>query len=142
MLHQFNSTQQEAKCIQMINRPRRGIRLKTFGRTKIICASEVIYLQALGNYTCIYMSNGKRLCYANSLKATLEKLGPCQFLRIHQSYAAHKNQVESIDRLPEGRICRLKNQQTLPVSRRRAREVMSLFKSVKQVEPKIITFSI
>jgi DNA-binding LytR/AlgR family response regulator len=57
--------------------------------------SEIIYLEALQNYTKIVTNRHKYLTLFN-LKSFMEKLPEEKFLRIHRSYAVARNKIQKM----------------------------------------------
>ncbi len=58
--------------------------------------SDILYMEADGNYTQIYTSN-KRYALRNILKTLEESLSAHQFARIHKSYLVNLAHIEAID---------------------------------------------
>lgn len=58
--------------------------------------SDIIYLEALTNYTKV-VTSGKKYITLQNLKGFLEFLPPEKFLRIHRSYAVAVNRIMRID---------------------------------------------
>jgi len=58
--------------------------------------SDIIYIQALGDYVNIF-TNDKRLTVHITLKGMEEKLPPDKFYRLHRSYLTSLNHIDNIE---------------------------------------------
>ena len=87
--------------------------------------SEIIHCEGESNYTKFFLEGGKTLMVSHTLKDYESILGDYGFLRVHKSHLVNLKYVSSVDR--EGHL-RLQNGQSIPVSRRRKEEVMSMLK--------------
>src|SRR5215831_18150804 len=63
---------------------------------KKVNSEEVICLSTERNYTRIYLSNNTFYLVRSSLSATLKKLSPDIFIRIHRSYVASVYHISRI----------------------------------------------
>ena len=63
-------------------------------RTHLVKPSEILYIEALGNYVTFYLKDQKRLISYTSLK-NLEDSLPEQFTRIHKSFIINKLHISS-----------------------------------------------
>ena len=59
-----------------------------------VLINDIIYLEALTNYTKV-VTKGKKYITLNNLKNFLEDLPQDKFLRVHRSYAVAKNKINS-----------------------------------------------
>ena len=55
--------------------------------------SNIILLEAKGNYTVIHLKNGKRMMIAKTLKSLEEKLDNHHFYRIHRAFLINSNHL-------------------------------------------------
>jgi len=69
--------------------------VKSEGRVEKIEFNDLIYIESMGNYLRLHLSNGKMIVYL-TLKSLLEQL-PTEFIQVHKSYAVNKSKVKSID---------------------------------------------
>lgn len=87
------------------------------GEMKVICLKDIVYLEAFGDGTYIYM-NKEVIESNNTLKYWSEKLGKEHFFQTHKSYIVALRYVENID------ATRVKvkfngKEEEVPVSRRK-----------------------
>lgn len=96
---------------------------------KLIETKNIVNLEAAGNCTMLYFSDGKRYLDTRTLKVYEGILNPDEFYRIHKSH------IISIEALKEylnedGHMAILKNGTVLPVARNR---VSSFVKTLKKL---------
>jgi DNA-binding LytR/AlgR family response regulator len=94
----------------------------------IILISEILYLQAEGNYTHIHIQNYHRITTTKSI-CSFENILACHhFLRIHQSYLININHVRNYDQA-SGKTM-LFNDQFIPVARRKKQDFVALIEKM------------
>jgi len=82
-----------------------------------ISASEVLYLEASGDYTIISTGSEQYLS-SNGISKLEEKLDPNAFIRIHRSTIINQNHLKEIEKhFNGGLIVKMDNGKTFPVSR-------------------------
>lgn len=85
---------------------------------------EIIYLEALTNYTKV-VTSGKNYITLNNLKNFLDELPKQKFLRIHRSYAVAIDKVKGFN----GNDLRV-GQQSLPLGKTYRQEVKKIIKDI------------
>jgi two-component system, LytTR family, response regulator len=83
-----------------------------------IKTSEVMYCKASGNYTEIFMDDGKKHLVSRPLKEYDDMLGAQTFFRIHHSYLVNLNCIKSYVRGEGGQVI-MNDNCALDVSRRK-----------------------
>jgi len=81
----------------------------------VVNTNEIIYIKAEKSYCRIILKCGKEYLLISSLGILLNKL-PDYFIRIHRSYVLNLCHAHSIH---NGKIVRLKNDDEIPISRRK-----------------------
>jgi two-component system, LytTR family, response regulator len=71
--------------------------VKTDYRLVKIMLSDILYIEGMRDYRCIYTQTGKFLTQ-QSFGAFEEQLPPIQFSRIHKSYLVSLSKIESIEK--------------------------------------------
>ncbi|RYU89246.1 LytTR family transcriptional regulator [Mucilaginibacter terrigena] len=71
--------------------------LKSGLKTVKVCIAEIIYIQALKDYSIIY-TNADKVITKGSLKHVEEILPAGYFLRVHKSYIIAKSKIASVER--------------------------------------------
>lgn len=87
--------------------------------------SEIIRCEGESNYTKFFLEGSKPLIVSHTLKDYESILGDYGFVRVHKSHLVNMKYVTRMDR--EGFLW-LQNGDSVPVSRRRKEEVMSVLK--------------
>ena len=72
------------------------IQLKSGSKTFHVNLDDIIYIEGLGNYVNVFLTDNKLVTYT-SLKDFLEKLPESQFIRIHKSYIISINHIKSFE---------------------------------------------
>lgn len=72
---------------------REVVTLKQEYSNVVIPVGEILYLEAMENYTKVYRRDGKCTLSRSSLKRTLELLPAGRFLRVHKSFVVALSQV-------------------------------------------------
>lgn len=85
--------------------------------------SNIKYVEAMENYSKIFLLDGKVIIAHNSLKNISEMMPEGFFVRIHRSYIVPKTQVKSFSR--QG--VRLQDDTSLPVGRQFASQLFTSF---------------
>jgi len=86
--------------------------LKTGGNQVKIKLHEILYLEALKNYT-ILVTEGKRHCVLSNLGEILQEEKFSSFVRIHRSFAVQKQFIQKIG----SQEIELKNNFSIPIGR-------------------------
>lgn len=102
----------------------RTLVLKTLDKIYLVEIMEIIRCESDGPYTRIYTREGKRYMVSNPMKEYEDILEDHGFFRIHKSHIVNLSFIESFDK--EGYII-LKDNTTLPVSRRKKTELIEKF---------------
>jgi two-component system LytT family response regulator len=93
----------------------------------VIDLDQVTWVEADGAYVIVH-AGGRRHVLRESMSEILGRLGATQFLRIHRSTGITLVQVRSVRRGPAALEVELHDGTRLPISRRKAREVMGLLR--------------
>lgn len=94
---------------------------------KLIDIEDITYLEASGNCTILYFSDGTRYLDTRTLKVYEGILNPVMFYRIHKSHIINLNYLKEYLN-EDGHFAILKNGKLLPVARNR---VSSFVKTLK-----------
>ncbi|MFZ1676248.1 MAG: LytTR family DNA-binding domain-containing protein [Saprospiraceae bacterium] len=87
--------------------------------------SEIIRCEGESNYTKFFLEGGKSLMVSHTLKDYESILNDYGFVRVHKSHLVNMKYVTKVDR--DGFLW-LSSGQSVPVSRRRKEEVMSMLR--------------
>lgn len=90
----------------------------------IVKNTEIIRLEAMENYTMIYLSGGKKYMSSRSIKAFEDRLDPNMFFRVHKSHIINiAHHLKEFLR-NEGLIAVLSDGTQVPVARRKLQEFL------------------
>jgi len=90
---------------------------------EIIEMADILYCEAASNYTYIYTDGGKKIITSKSLAEIDKILDETYFLRTHKSYTVNLNAIRKFSSKDGGQLI-LKNEDKIPVSRRKKEEVL------------------
>lgn len=102
---------------QPLNPPKR-IAISTQDSIELEFISDIIYFKADGNYTTIYMTNGRKLIVSKTLKHFEDTLEGQYFLRVHHSYYVNLDHISKYIKSDGGYLL-MSDKSTITVSRRR-----------------------
>ena len=98
------------------------IYLRDIGR-QTLSAGDLVYLQAVANYSWLNWVDGQRMLMPRTLKFYAPKLPHEWFIRLHRNCVVNRRYVERLERTDTGGLVHLSTGEVLPVSRRRWRTV-------------------
>jgi two-component system LytT family response regulator len=85
--------------------------------------TDIIYCEANGAYTHVYLKNGTKMVASKSLGDFEVQLAPNKFFRIHHSSLINLNRVKEFQRLDGGYVI-LENGKQLEVSQRKRKDFL------------------
>lgn len=106
----------------LVNHPPMRLPVPKMGRQSFPVA-DLIYLEAQVNYSQLYWTDERQLLLARPLKYHHDKLPALWFIRIHRNYVVNRRFVKRLDSNETGYWVHLSTGLSLPVARRRWREV-------------------
>ncbi len=103
---------------------RQKILLPIMGGLNFEKTEEIVSLQAEGNYTHLYFSDGRKMLVCKTLSALESMIGnPLKFIRIHRSYTININRIQQYMR-GKGGYVKMENGQEIDVSVSRKKDFM------------------
>lgn len=83
--------------------------------------SDLMFLQATGNYSWLYWKDGQRMLMPRTLKYYVPQLPAAWFIRLHRNCIVNLQYIERIERIDpdKGGLVYMRSGAVLPVSRRR-----------------------
>ncbi len=104
---------------------RQKILLPIMGGLNFEKTEEIVSLQAEGNYTHLYFSDGRKMLVCKTLSALESMIGnPLKFIRIHRSYTININRIQQYMR-GKGGYVKMENGQEIDVSVSRKKDFMT-----------------
>lgn len=103
----------------------------------VVPLADVMWVEADGAYAVVH-TGGRRHTLRESVSALVARLGPHRFVRVHRSAAIHLAHVRALrpslqDGRQQGLDVELTDGTRLPISRRKAREVVALLRGAHAV---------
>lgn len=130
MLHQSSCFQQGLAdlCPNQSNIMNRypNFVVDTYQGMRFINVSEIVYCQADGNYTKLFLVDGVQILATKKLKEIAAILDYDFFFRIHHSYMVNLNYLESLKN-EVGMTVKLSTGKELEVSKRKRSQFLNLF---------------
>ena len=111
------------------NKPSTKLALHTSDKIQIVDFSEIIRLEAMGNYTTFYLQDVSKVLVTRTLKEYDRLLSPSGFLRVHQSHLINLEYVAAYVKSDGGYIS-MKDKSHVPVSVRKKPKVTEILSSL------------
>jgi two-component system, LytTR family, response regulator len=92
-----------------------------------VSVDGILYCEASGNYTNIYMGDGRKFVVSRTLKEYEEMLEDLDFFRIHNSYLINLNLIKKYIRGEGGQVI-MTNDQALDVSKAKKKSFLDKIK--------------
>lgn len=93
-------------------------------KVELIKLEDIICFEADGRYTLIYLNNGVSKMASKNLGEFQKLLDPDIFCRIHHKFIINLNNLANIIK-SDGYYCEMKNNKTIPVSKRKLDDLNS-----------------
>jgi two-component system LytT family response regulator len=103
------------------------IALPTLEGLIFVNIKDLVWLEARGSYTCVYLSSQQRIMVSRTLKEFEDVLPEDHFSRIHQSYVINHNFIKKYNRGRGGTI-EMEDGTVIEVSMRKKDEFLAKFK--------------
>ena len=92
-------------------------------------SSHILYCEASGPYTHVYLTEGKKLVSSKALGEFEAQLGGNKFCRIHHHYLINLNQVREFQRHDGGYVI-MENNKQLEVSQRKRKDFLDAIQHI------------
>jgi two-component system LytT family response regulator len=103
-----------------------NIMLRTSDQIHLVKYSELVRVEADGNYSTFFVSDGRKVIVSKSMKEFEEKLLENGFTRIHKSHIINIKMMVVFDKAEGGYVV-MSDQTRIPVSSRKRDDVVELF---------------
>ena len=107
---------------------KKKIVLKTMERIYSVDISDIVRMESDGNYTKVYLHDGKRIMVSKTMKEFDELLTDVGFVRVHHSHLINMNFLFCFEK-GEGHIV-MKDNSTVPVSNRKKDQLLELINAI------------
>lgn len=103
--------------------------LKSSDQVHLVDISEIIHIEADGNYSTFYLVDGRKIVISKSTREFEESLFEQGFHRIHKSHLVNINRMSYFDKADGGTLV-MCNGDEVPVASRKRDMLMELFDSL------------
>ncbi len=108
------------------NRKDGKIVLKTLESIHIVRLNEINYFESDGNYTTVYLVEGKTIIVSKPLRNLEEMLKGMGFFRVHKSFLVNLSAISRFDKVDGGYLV-MPTGDRVPVASRKKDELLDLF---------------
>jgi two-component system LytT family response regulator len=119
--HSANRLERLLSDTQTINR---RITVNTDGKLLFLDKAEILYAESDGNYSTLFLTDGRKIVLTKKLKEIDELLPPETFFRIHNSYIINLEKVKEYLKT-DGYVVLVSNHK-IPVSRKKKSDFLDL----------------
>ena len=112
-----------------VEKKNKKIAIPFSGKVVFLNVDEVMYCKSDGNYTTIYMKDGKSYVYSKKIKDVYELFNIDDIIRVHQSYLVNMNYVKEYVK-NEGYYLIIENNTTVPVSKSNRAYILEAIKKL------------
>lgn len=106
------------------------ISIPTSKSIELVDLDDILYISAERSYCLIHTSDNNKILSSKSLKEVENEIPQDSFIRIHKSYIVQMKYVKRYEH-QDGGILVLKNGDSLPISRRKKNEILSVLFGVR-----------
>jgi len=117
------------ESIKNLNNDHRLV-LKSSDQIHIINIGDIIHVEADGNYSTFYLTDGRKVIVSKSTREFEEPLFDQGFHRIHKSHIVNINQMSYFDKVDGGTLV-MCNGDEVPVASRKREMLLELFDNLK-----------
>lgn len=115
--------------IPQVEKKAKKIAIPLIGKTVFVNIKDVYYCKSDGNYTTLFLENGKKYLYSKKIKDVYEIFNSDEIIRVHQSYLVNINYVKEYVK-SEGYYLVLENNKTIPVSKPNRAYILQAIKNI------------
>ncbi|WP_046745169.1 LytR/AlgR family response regulator transcription factor [Kordia zhangzhouensis] len=108
---------------EQIEQKNKRITIYEKGQYISVRLSDVIYIEAFGNYTTVYTVNNKQSVISKNLKKVEDMIEADNFYRVHRSFLINTKYIEKFSK--GGNII-MSNQKEIPISIRNRKKVLEI----------------
>ena len=120
----FKALEENIKSLQKTDK----IILKTNEHVHLINTSDIVRIEADGNYSTFYIADGRNVIVSRAIKEWEETLIDKGFHRIHKSHIININKLNYFDKTDSGDVI-MSDGSVVPVASRKKDMLMDLFES-------------
>lgn len=116
---------QTLKALKNFSHESEKIKITFNGKINFMNPEEIIYIQSDGNYSKLFLQNGKEILITYKLKVMEESLPETHFFRVHKSYIINVNKITSFYKIENFIV--LNEKINIPLARSRKAEFINKY---------------
>lgn len=109
-----------------------SLMLKALESIKLVKLNEIVFLEASGPYTDVYLSNGEKITVTKHLKDFENKLDDTGFFRVHNSFIINTLKMNGIHK-KDGLTVEMNNKKSIVISSRRKDDFMEFIENYLEI---------
>jgi two-component system LytT family response regulator len=114
----------------LAQKPKDRLLIRTSEKTQLLYIENILFFEADGNYTRVYLSNGEKLYCSKALKVFEVELSQTErFMRVHQSFLVRKDAIDCYYHI--GHLKLKGSEAQIPVSRRKKAQILNFFECLQ-----------
>ena len=110
------------------SQPRKNISISCEEGLKIVTIDDILRVEADKSYCTIFLETGKKISSSKPLSDIEARLDPNQFFRTHKSHLINLHKIKELSHRDGGEVI-LKNEDRIPVSRRKKSELLAILRA-------------
>jgi len=115
--------------LKQLNKTSKKIVVNTTENLFICNISDIIRCESDGNYTQIYLKDGKSICASKTLKDYEDMLIDFDFIRVHKSHLVNINFIAKFVKADGGYII-MSDKANIPVAQRRKEDIIKIISGI------------
>lgn len=131
-IQKVNKKSKTSSVTQFTIKQENSLLLKALESIKIIKLNELIYLEASGPYTDVYLVNGEKITVTKHLKDFENKLEDTGFYRVHNSFIINTLKMKEIHK-KNGFTVEMNNKKQIVISTRKKDDFMDFIENYLQI---------
>lgn len=132
VIHIINKENKTGNANQFAIKQENSLVLKSLENIKLVKLNEVVYLEAFGPYTDVYMDNGEKTTVTKHLKDFENKLENTGFFRVHNSFIINTLKMKGIHK-KDGLTVEMNNSKSIVISSRRKDDFINFIENYLEV---------
>lgn len=101
--------------------------LKTLERVYVVESDEIVRMESSGSYTTVFLADRNKILVSRQLKEFDTLLGPCGFVRVHQSHLVNMKHLFYYDKSNDEAV--MKDKSRVPVATRKKEELLRIIET-------------
>ncbi|WP_191858989.1 LytR/AlgR family response regulator transcription factor [Hanstruepera ponticola] len=127
-LSKIKNEQKENNVSYFTSKQENSLMLKALESIRLVKLNDIVYLEASGAYTDVYLENNERVTVTKHLKEFENKLEKTGFFRVHNSFIINALKMKGISKR-DGLTVEMNNNKSITISSRRKDDFISFIET-------------